>query len=74
VRVSRRVADIGPSVISRATGTPAEQLAELTGVLVGSPRQIADALLRYRTEFGISHINVLQDHMGTFAEVIPLLR
>jgi hypothetical protein len=33
-----------------------------------------DTLLRYREEFGISYIGVLEDHMKTFAEVIPLLR
>ncbi|HEX6451205.1 MAG TPA: TIGR03621 family F420-dependent LLM class oxidoreductase [Trebonia sp.] len=72
--VGPRVADIDLSVVSTATGMPAEMLAELPGVLVGSPRQIADTLLRYREEFGISYIGVLEDHMRTFAEVIPLLR
>jgi hypothetical protein len=38
------------------------------------PRQIADTLLRYREEFGISYVSVLEDHMKAFAEVIPLLR
>jgi probable F420-dependent oxidoreductase len=72
--VGRRVVDIDLSVISAASGKPAEELAELPGVLVGSPRQIADTLLRYREEFGISYIGVLEDHMKAFAEVIPLLR
>jgi probable F420-dependent oxidoreductase len=72
--VGQAVADIDLSVISAATGMPAERLAELPGVLVGSPRQIADTLLRYREEFGISYIGVLKDHMRAFAEVIPLLR
>ncbi|WSA16389.1 TIGR03621 family F420-dependent LLM class oxidoreductase [Streptosporangium subroseum] len=72
--VGHQVADIDLSVISSATGMPPEQLAELPGVLVGSPRQIADTLLRYREEFGISYISVLEGHMRTFAEVIPLLR
>ncbi|MEV6867875.1 hypothetical protein AB0M44_43695 [Streptosporangium subroseum] len=35
---------------------------------------VVDTLLRYREEFGISYISVLEDHMKTFAEVIPLLR
>jgi probable F420-dependent oxidoreductase len=70
----RTVADIDLSVISAATGMSAEQLAELPGVLVGPPQQIADTLLRYREEYGISYIGVLEDHMRTFAEVIPLLR
>jgi probable F420-dependent oxidoreductase len=72
--VGHRVADIDLSVISAASGMSAEQLAELPGVLVGSPRQIADTLLHYREEFGISFISVLEGHMKTFAEVIPLLR
>jgi hypothetical protein len=42
--------------------------------LSGSRRQIADTLLRYRAEFGISYVGVLEDHMRAFAEVIPLLR
>ncbi|GIH15825.1 TIGR03621 family F420-dependent LLM class oxidoreductase [Rugosimonospora africana] len=72
--VGHRVADIDLSVITAASGKSAEELAELPGVLVGEPRQIADTLLRYREEFGISYISVLDDHMRTFAEVIPLLR
>jgi len=72
--VGQQVADIDLSVISAATGMPAGQLAELPGVVVGSPQQIADTLLRYHDEFGISYIGVLEDHMRTLAEVIPLLR
>jgi hypothetical protein len=53
---------------------PAEKLAELPGVLVGSPREIADTLLRYRAEFGISYISVLEAHMAEFAKVIALLK
>lgn len=69
-----KVEDIDLSVISAASGKSAEELAQLPGVLVGSPRQIADILLRYRDEFGISYISVLEDHMRVFAKVIPLLR
>jgi probable F420-dependent oxidoreductase len=72
--VGQHVADIDLSVISAATGMTAGQLAELPGVLLGSPRQIADTLLRYRTEYAITYISVLEDHMRTFAEVISLLR
>jgi probable F420-dependent oxidoreductase len=72
--VGGRVADIDLAVITAATGMSAEQLADLPGVLVGPPRQIADTLLRYREEFGISYVSVLEGHMKTFAEVIPLLR
>jgi probable F420-dependent oxidoreductase len=72
--VGQRVADIDLSVISTATGLSAEHLAELPGVLVGSPGQIAETLLRYRKEFGITYISVLEDHMRQFADVIQLLR
>ncbi|MFC7645574.1 TIGR03621 family F420-dependent LLM class oxidoreductase [Streptosporangium lutulentum] len=72
--VGRQVTDIDLSVISAATGMSPEQLADLPGVLVGSPQRIADDLLRYREEFGIGYISVLEPHMRTFAEVIPLLR
>jgi probable F420-dependent oxidoreductase len=61
--VGQRAADIDLSLISAATG-----------MLVGSPEQIADTLFRYREEFGLSYISVLEEHMRTFAEVIPLLR
>jgi hypothetical protein len=69
-----RVVDVDLLVISAATGLPAEQLAELPGVLVGSSAQIADTLLRCREEFGITYISVLEDHMIQFGKVIPLLR
>jgi len=42
----RTVSDIDLSVISAASGMSADQLADLPGVLVGSPREIADTLLR----------------------------
>jgi probable F420-dependent oxidoreductase len=62
------------SVISRASGLSNEQLAELPGVLAGSPAQIAERLLRYREEYGLSYISVLEPHLAVFAKVIPLLR
>ena len=70
----QNVSDIDLSAISAASGMSADQLAELPGVLVGSPGQIAETLLRYRAELGISYISVLDDHMRFFAEVIALLR
>ncbi|SDJ20420.1 hypothetical protein SAMN05421874_10153 [Nonomuraea maritima] len=72
--VGAEVADIDLSMPSTAMGVPPETPAELSSVLVGSPRQIADTLLRYREEYGISYISVMEDHMRTFTEVIPLLR
>ncbi|HEV7713823.1 MAG TPA: TIGR03621 family F420-dependent LLM class oxidoreductase [Asanoa sp.] len=72
--VGERVSDIDLAVITAATGMTAEQLAELPGVLVGSAREIADTLLRYREELGISYISVLEPHMAEFAKVIALLK
>lgn len=61
------------SIIRQASGFGDEQLFQLPGVLVGAPREIADRLRRYREEFGISYISVLEPHMAAFAEVIKHL-
>ncbi|MEV6848921.1 TIGR03621 family F420-dependent LLM class oxidoreductase [Actinoplanes sp. NPDC051411] len=66
--------EIDLSVISKATGMSNAQLAELPGVLAGSPAQIAERLLRYREQYGLSYISVLEPHMAAFAKVIALLR
>ncbi|MEV6900559.1 TIGR03621 family F420-dependent LLM class oxidoreductase [Amycolatopsis sp. NPDC051372] len=63
--------DLG--VIRQASGLPDEQLAELPGVLVGSPREIAERLERYRETFGTTYISVLEPHLAAFAEVIKHL-
>jgi probable F420-dependent oxidoreductase len=62
------------AIIRQASGLDDAQLTQLPGVLVGSPRAIADRLQRYREEFGISYISVLEPHMTAFAEVIKHLR
>ncbi|MGI5518591.1 TIGR03621 family F420-dependent LLM class oxidoreductase [Streptomyces sp. CA-106131] len=62
------------SIIRQASGLDDAQLTQLPGVLLGSPREIADRLLRYREEFGLSYISVLEPHMAAFAEVIKHLR
>lgn len=72
--VGERLADVDLSVVIAASGKSAEELADLPGVLVGSPRQIADKLLHYRAEHGISYISVIEPHLEAFAKVIPLLR
>jgi hypothetical protein len=66
--------EIDLSVISKATGMTNQQLAELPGVLAGAPAEIAERLLRYRDQYGLSYISVLEPHMAAFAKVIPLLR
>jgi alkanesulfonate monooxygenase SsuD/methylene tetrahydromethanopterin reductase-like flavin-dependent oxidoreductase (luciferase family) len=58
------------AIIRQATGLDDDQLTALPGVLVGSSHEIADRLLRYREEFAISYISVLEPHMAAFAEVI----
>jgi probable F420-dependent oxidoreductase len=62
------------AIIRQASGLGDDQLSLLPGVLVGSPREIADRLQRYREEYGISYISVLEPHMAAFAEVIKHLR
>jgi probable F420-dependent oxidoreductase len=62
------------AIIRQAIGLDDAHLTQLPGVLVGSPRAIADRLQRYREEFGISYISVLEPHMTAFAEVIKHLR
>ncbi|GIF76513.1 TIGR03621 family F420-dependent LLM class oxidoreductase [Asanoa siamensis] len=72
--VGAQVDDLDLSIVASASGRPAEELVDLPGVLVGSPRQIADKLGHYRDTYGISYVSVLEPHMHLFAEVIPLLR
>jgi probable F420-dependent oxidoreductase len=81
IELNLLVAGVGESaekldlaIIRRSSGLDHDQLTRLPGVLVGSPREIADRLLRYREEFGISYISVLEPHMTAFAEVIKHLR
>jgi probable F420-dependent oxidoreductase len=62
------------AIIRQASGLGDDQLAQLPGVLVGSSREIADRLVRYREEFGVSYISVLEPHMAAFAQVIKHLR
>jgi probable F420-dependent oxidoreductase len=62
------------TIIRQASGLGDDQLMQLPGVLVGSPREIADRLLRYREQLDVSYISVLEPHMDAFAEVIKLLR
>ncbi|HEX3786753.1 MAG TPA: TIGR03621 family F420-dependent LLM class oxidoreductase [Pseudonocardiaceae bacterium] len=62
------------SIIRHATGLDTDVLAQLPGVLIGSPQEIADQLLRYRETFGITYVSVLEPHMTAFAEVIKHLR
>jgi probable F420-dependent oxidoreductase len=72
--VGATAAEADLSIIRNASGLGDDVLVQLPGVLVGSPREIADRLLRYRETFGTSYISVLEPHMTAFAEVIKHLR
>ena len=72
--VGESVNKLDLTIVRQASGLDDHQLSELPGVLVGSPREIADRLRRYREEYGISYISVLEPHMTAFAEVIKQLR
>jgi probable F420-dependent oxidoreductase len=80
VELNLFVAAVGESVdrldltiIRQASGLDDAQLSQLPGVLVGSPQEIADRLRRYREEYGIGYVSVLEPHMDAFAEVIKHL-
>ncbi|WP_031467564.1 TIGR03621 family F420-dependent LLM class oxidoreductase [Sciscionella sediminilitoris] len=52
----------------------AELLAETPILLVGTAREIAEKLLEYREEYGITYITVIERGMADLAKVIPYLR
>jgi probable F420-dependent oxidoreductase len=62
------------TVARQVLGLSDEQIRSLPGVLIGSEQQIAETLLRYREELGLSYFGVLEPHLGDFAKVISLLR
>jgi probable F420-dependent oxidoreductase len=72
--VGRSIDKVDFSGLTAVTGLPGERLAGLPAVLVGSPHQIAERLLRYREDYGVSYVSVLEDHADAFGEVIALLR
>ncbi|MEV0070230.1 MULTISPECIES: TIGR03621 family F420-dependent LLM class oxidoreductase [unclassified Amycolatopsis] len=71
--VGDSVEELDLGIIRQASGLPDEQLTQLPGVLVGSPREIAERLERYRETFGTTYISVLEPHLAAFAEVIKHL-
>lgn len=72
--VGASVSELDLAIVRQASGFDDAQLAKLPGVLVGSPSEIADRLRRYREEYGVSYISVLEPHMTMFADVIKQLR
>jgi probable F420-dependent oxidoreductase len=80
VELNLFIAAVGDSVdaldlglVSQVTGIAEAELVHLPGVLVGSPAQIAEKVLRYREEFGIAYLSILEPHMTAFAAVIKHL-
>jgi probable F420-dependent oxidoreductase len=67
-------AELDLGIARAATGLPDDQLLGLPSVLCGPERELADRLLRYREELGITYYGVLEPHMAAFARIIPLLR
>jgi len=72
--VGRDRSELDLTIARAATGLPDDGLLQLPAVLCGPERDIADRLLRYREEFGITYYGVLEPHMAAFARIIPLLR
>lgn len=72
--VGESVDQLDLTIIRNASGLGDDQLAQLPGVLAGSPQEMAERLLRFREEFGITYFSVLEPHMELFAQVIKHLR
>lgn len=56
-----------------ASLTP-EQILEVPTVLIGTPEQVADELLKFREKLGISYVTISEFNMDELAPVIELLR
>jgi alkanesulfonate monooxygenase SsuD/methylene tetrahydromethanopterin reductase-like flavin-dependent oxidoreductase (luciferase family) len=72
--VGESVDKVDLEIIRNASGLDDAALVRLPGVLIGSPSEIAERLLRYREEYGTTYISVLEPHMAAFAQVIEQLR
>src|SRR3984957_2331475 len=72
--VGESVDTLDLTIIRQASGLDDRQLSQLPGVLAGAPGEIAERLQRYREEYSISYISVLEPHMAAFAKVIRHLR
>lgn len=71
--VADNIAGVDLGGLTSMTGRSPERLADLPGVLIGSPAEIADTLRRYREDLGISYISVLEPYQEAFAKVIAQL-
>jgi alkanesulfonate monooxygenase SsuD/methylene tetrahydromethanopterin reductase-like flavin-dependent oxidoreductase (luciferase family) len=61
--VAESLDELDLDIVGNASGLDDTQLGQLPGVLVGSPREIADRLQRYREHNGVGYISVLEPHM-----------
>ena len=72
--VAARIDQLDLGIIRDASGLDDATLVQLAGVLAGAPNEIAERLLRFREEYGVTYISVLEPHLAAFAEVIKHLR
>ncbi|MEU6207185.1 TIGR03621 family F420-dependent LLM class oxidoreductase [Micromonospora musae] len=68
------VADVDLSLGTMMSGRPADEVARMPAYLVGPPAAVAERLLRYREQWGVSYISVLEQDIHAFADVIRHLR
>lgn len=57
-----------------ASGLSDEEILELTSVLYGSPKEMADMLSGYREKYGVTSFTVQDNHIDNFSKVIAELR
>lgn len=72
--VGAKASDVDLSAVLPYSGRTGDELLKVPGVLVGEPQAVAERLLRYREQLGISYYSVFEEHTHAFARVIPLLR
>ena len=59
--------------LARAVGLTSEQVLDSVHFLVGSVEQITEDIQRWREQFGISYITVIQEYLDTLAPVVARL-
>lgn len=62
------------SLVQSLLGMSEDQVRALPGVLIGSTDEVAETILRYRDEYGLTYFSALEPHMLEFAKVIERLR
>ena len=59
--------------LSRDFGFPAEHILDSVHFLVGTVDEIVENIMRWREQFGISYITVIQEYMETLAPAVTRL-